>query len=207
MSIFEVIREQVDMVAVADRHLDLARSGNAMKGGCPHPDHADENPSFYVYPDGRFFCHGCRRHGDVVDLWALIKRIKPGIEAALDLASEYEIALPDVDPDLRRKSEAQRTAEDVYAARAGEAHGRLSEHPDVLQWWKRRGFDEELRERFLLGVSEDGAEAIIPFWYRGRVHGLIRRKLQGEPKYVLPKAEEFPHGRRPLFFTGAARGE
>jgi hypothetical protein len=39
------------------------------------------------------------------------------------------------------------------------------------------------------------------------VQGLIRRKLAGKPKYVLPKKEEFPDGRRPLFIPGAARGK
>jgi DNA primase len=37
------------------------------------------------------------------------------------------------------------------------------------------------------------------------VQGLIRRKLVGEPKYVLPKKNEFPYGHRPLFIAGAAR--
>jgi hypothetical protein len=86
-----------------------------------------------------------------------------------------------------------------------EAHERLARHPEVGEWWERRAFDEELCKRFMLGASEDGTAAAIPFWHRGRVHGLIRRKLEGEPKYVLPKREEFPYGHRPLFILGSAR--
>jgi Toprim-like len=86
-----------------------------------------------------------------------------------------------------------------------EAHERLARHPEVGEWWERRAFDEELCKRFMLGASEDGTAAAIPFWHRGRVHGLIRRKLEGEPKYVLPKSEEFPYGHRPLFIPGSAR--
>lgn len=66
-------------------------------------------------------------------------------------------------------------------------------------WWEERGFDGELRERFLLGANENETAAVIPFWNRGRVQGLIRRKLRGEPKYLYPKAEEFPGGYKPLF--------
>jgi hypothetical protein len=69
----------------------------------------------------------------------------------------------------------------------------------VRKWWEERGFGPDLRERFLLGANRDGTEAVIPFWNRGRVVGLIRRKLEGEPKYILPNVEEFPQGYRPLF--------
>ena len=44
---------------------------------------------------------------------------------------------------------------------------------------------------------------MIPFWHRGRVHGLIRRKLEGEPRYILPSAEELPDGHKPLFIPGS----
>ena len=176
-------------------------------GRCPHPDHEDENPSFHVYPDGRFHCYGCGWHGDVTDLWSLVKGVPPGIEAALDLAREYEITLPELGAEAQKNARIRRSLEAQHAAQALEAHERLAHHPEVGEWWERRSFDEELCKRFMLGASEDGTAAAIPFWHRGRVHGLIRRKLEGEPKYVLPKKEEFPYGHRPLFIPGAARGK
>jgi DNA primase len=39
------------------------------------------------------------------------------------------------------------------------------------------------------------------------VQGLIRRKLEGEPRYLYPKAEEFAGGHRPLFIPGSVRPE
>jgi DNA primase len=75
----------------------------------------------------------------------------------------------------------------------------------VAAWWDGRGFGEELRERFLLGTNKDGTAAMIPFWHRGRVKWLIRRKLQGEPKYRYPNLEEFPEGYRPLFIPSPVR--
>ena len=45
MNLFEVIREQVDLVAVADRYLGLVCSGNTVKSRCPYPDHEDKNPT------------------------------------------------------------------------------------------------------------------------------------------------------------------
>jgi hypothetical protein len=43
---------------------DLRRSGDAYKGRCPFPEHADRKPSFAVYPE-RFICFGCDKRGDV----------------------------------------------------------------------------------------------------------------------------------------------
>jgi DNA primase len=205
VSLFEVIREQVDLVAVADRHVDPVRSGSSLKCRCPYPDHEDNNTSFYLYPDSRFFCYGCRRHGDVVDLWALVKGLRPGLEAALDLAQEYGVDLPKTSPEARERAEQRREVEAEYLRQAEKHHEALSLQPHVIEWWEGRGFDEELCKRFMLGASEDGTAAAIPFWHRGRVQGLIRRKLVGEPKYVLPKKNEFPYGHRPLFIAGAAR--
>jgi len=205
MNIFEMLRERIDLSELAGHHTELKPCGKALVGCCPHPEHDDENPSFHVYPEGRFFCYGCRWHGDVTDLWSAVKGLKPGMEAGLDLAREFGVDFPTVSAEDREKAERRRQLEADYLARAQEHHEYLSRHPRVVEWWEGRGFDEELREKFLLGVV--GAEATIPFWNRGRVHGLIRRKLEKDPdrKYLLPNKELFPLGYRPLFIPGRVR--
>jgi DNA primase len=203
VSIFEELREQIDLAELAARYTDLQPSGRALVGCCPNPDHDDEHPSFYVYPEGRYFCHGCRRHGDVTDLWAAVKGLKPGMEAPLDLAKEYGVDLPTASAEAKEEAERRRQHEAEYLKQAEEHHEALLRYPNVAIWWEGRGLDEGLREMFLLGVA--GAEATIPFWNRGRVHGIVRRKLEGEPKYVLPKKEQFPLGYRPLFIPCRVR--
>jgi DNA primase len=199
VSIFEELREQLDLAELAARYTDLQPSRRALVGCCPNPDHDDEHPSFYVYPDARFFCYGCRWHGDVTDLWAAMKGLRPGTEAALDLAREYSVDLPTVSAEAKEKAERRRQQVAEYLKQAEEYHEALLRYPSVVDWWEGRGFYEGLREKFLLGVTDDGHAATIPFWNRGRVHGIVRRKLEGEPKYVLPKKEQFPLGYRPLF--------
>jgi DNA primase len=205
VSIFEELRERVDLAELASRYTDLNPSERTFRGCCPHPEHDDEHPSFHVYPEGRYFCYGCRLHGDVTDLWAAVKGLKPGMEAALDLAREYGVDLPTASPEAKEKAERRRQQEAEYLKQAEEYHEALLRYPSVANWWEGRGFDEGLREKFLLGVAGDGHAATIPFWNRGRVHGIVRRKLEGEPKYVLPKKEEFPSGHRPLFVPGRVR--
>jgi DNA primase len=146
-------------------------------------------------------------HGDVTDLWAAVKGLRPGMQAALDLAKEYGVDLPTASAEAKEEAERRRNLEADYLARAQEHHEALSLHPRVVGWWEGRGFDEGLQEKFLLGVTDDGHAATIPFWNRGRVHGIVRRKLEGEPKYILPKKEELPSGHRPLFVPGTVKGE
>jgi len=205
MSVFERLRECVDLVELATRFTELRPSGNTFCGCCLFPEHQDNTPSFHCYPDQRFHCFGCRRHGDAADLWGAVKGIEPSIEAALDLAQEYGIELPEMDPRDQKRAQERREQEAEYLRGAEACHEALAGHARVGEWWERRGFGKELQERYLLGASRDGAEAVIPFWNRGRVKVLIRRKLEGEPKYVYPRVEEFPEGHRPLFIPAPVR--
>src|SRR4051812_10536114 len=153
MNPFEILREQADLVELAERRTELRQSGKAYVGRCPHPDHEDRNPSFYVYPDRRFYCYGCGRHGDVTDLWAAVNNVEPGIKAALDLAREFGIEPPEVNPEAQRLAEERRRREAEYLEAATRAHYGLREHQSVVKWWQRRGFGEGLRQRFLLGAG------------------------------------------------------
>jgi DNA primase len=199
MSAFEILREQV----MLERLLSVNGSGKAC---CVSPSHQDSNPSIHLYDD-HVHCFSCGFHGDVVDVWAAMRGFGRPIEAALDLAREFDVQLPELDPEARRRLQERRDKEDLYLAQARACHWALEKHPRVCEWWTRRGFGPDLQSRFLLGANKDGTEAVIPFWHRGRVEGLIRRKLEGEPKYILPTVEEFPHGHRPLFIPATLKGE
>jgi len=45
--------------------IHLKRSGNRFVGLCPF--HAEKNPSFFIFPDGRFKCFGCGAYGNGID--------------------------------------------------------------------------------------------------------------------------------------------
>ena len=58
--------ETVSLPAVISRYgVELSRRGRNLIGLCPF--HADKDPSFTVFPDGRFKCFGCGEHGDAAD--------------------------------------------------------------------------------------------------------------------------------------------
>jgi DNA primase len=194
VNVFEILQEQVTLERVLS-------ANSSTKAHCVAPDHQDDDPSMHIYQD-YVHCFACGFHGDVTDVWAAMRGFDKPVEAALDLAREFGIELPEASPEARQKAHEHRDKEDLYHQQAKACHGALARHPHVTEWWEARGFGQELRERFLLGTNKDGTVAVIPFWHRGRVQGLIRRKLTGEPRYVLPRAEEFPDGYRPLFIPG-----
>lgn len=198
MSIFETLRERVPVGDIANQ-CSGTRKGKAR---CVAPGHADDNPSMHIYGD-HVHCYACGFHGDVVALWQVTHGFEHPIEAALDLAREYGVELPEQSLEERKKGEQRRNKEEAYLKQARACHHALDAHPAVREWWEKRGFDEGLRRRLLLGANRDGTEASIPFWHRGRVKGMIRRKLEGKPKYIYPKAEDFPKGSRPLFIPGS----
>jgi DNA primase len=207
MDIFEIIQSELKITEIAGRYTKFKRSGNRSLGCCPLPNHNDSTPSFSVYPDAHAHCYGCGFHGDVIDFWAMLKGLQPGIEAALDLVREYRIQLPDSDSEEQQKADKRRQKEAGYTRQAEVYHQALSSHPNVVAYLEQRGFNEELRRRFLLGANRDGSAVVIPFWNRGRIQGLIRRQLYREPKYILPPKEDFPSGYKSLFIPGSTQGD
>jgi DNA primase len=198
VSIFETLRDHVSVEKVAG-----GRVGEKVL--CPA--HADsKTPNLHIYVD-HVHCFVCGLHADVVALWQVKHGFDRSIDAALDLAREYGVEVPDLSPQTRKEAEERRSKEEMFLKQARVRHHALDTHPNVREWWEKRGFDEELRGRFLLGANRDGTEAVIPFWHKGRVKGLIHRKLEGEPKYIYPRREEFPEGYRPLFIPGPPRDD
>jgi DNA primase len=200
-SVFEVLRDEVPL----ERLLEM---NGSRKASCVA--HDDKNPSLHIFDD-HGYCFACGFHGDVVDVWRVQKEFERPIEAALDLAREYGIRLPEISEKGRDQTEARRAREDELLVLAKTRLSYLDDHPAAREWWEGRGFDARARERFLLGTTEDGKWATIPFWTRGsRIAGTVRRIIEeqeGVPKYKLPKAENFPGGYRPLFIPAAIKGE
>lgn len=197
-SVFDTLREEIPI----DR---LIQPNGQRKASCVSPEHDDADPSMHVFDD-HVHCFSCNFHGDIVDVWAATRGIGKPFDAALDLAKEFSVRLPETSQEGKQRAEARREQETTDGETARHHHEVLEREADasdrVRDWWEGRGFGPELRASLLLGANENGTEAIVPFWNRGRVRGLIRRKLEGEPKYRYPSAEEFFDGCRPLFIPG-----
>jgi DNA primase len=64
VSIFERIKQKLDIVDEIGAVVPLRKSGKAFKGLCPF--HSERTPSFYVFPaTATWRCFGCQEHGDL----------------------------------------------------------------------------------------------------------------------------------------------
>jgi len=198
MSIFDTLRNGVSVEQV---------TGGSVGEKVLCPAHADNNtPNLHIY-EGHVHCYACGFHGDVVALWQVIHGFDRPIEAALNLAQEYGVELPEQSPEARKEAEERRSKEEMYLKHAKECHRALDTHQNVREWWEKRGFGEDVQRLFMLGANRDGTGAVIPYFHRGRILGPIHRKLEGEPKYSNPRREEFPEGHKPLFIPGPLRDD
>lgn len=96
---FSAVKGAIGCERVAEEETALRRVGAHLRGRCPLPDHEDRTPSFCVYPDERGFCpswwcFGCNRGGDVVDLWdAMRGPFRHSVDAMHDLAEHFGLKL------------------------------------------------------------------------------------------------------------------
>jgi DNA primase len=125
-------KEKVSTVDLAERLCspdNMRKVGKERVGRCPLPDHEDKTPSFTVNPEKNvWFCHGCLRSGDVVDL----ARFAWGYEkheltmAAADLLHEFGHPIPERPESWHRKQARQKPIRNgIEAAKIHVARRRL----------------------------------------------------------------------------------
>jgi DNA primase len=109
----DAAKEAVPVIDLADRLIGpagLRRVGKEWAGRCPLPDHEDRSPSFTVNPEKNvWWCHGCLRGGDVVELarlaWGYDQRDAHTVAAMLLMEFGHEV--PQRPPAWYRKQERQ----------------------------------------------------------------------------------------------------
>lgn len=113
----EAIKSVVSCDVLAARETRLRASGPNMVGLCPL--HEEKTPSFYVYagdPSGhhydRWECFGCKRYGDVIDLYqALYGPSNNLVFAMQNMAEHFNIKLWRREDFLDEEELAQERAE------------------------------------------------------------------------------------------------
>jgi len=115
----EAVRAAVPIEVIARRYTELQPLGGKawFTARCPFPDHPDHDPSFYIYPPGRFHCYGCDRGGDVIDLEFHCGSYNELWEAMIALKEEFDVQLPQRRAGWYAKQERQRPIRDELARR------------------------------------------------------------------------------------------
>src|SRR5215211_8117659 len=104
-------KENVPIIELAGRLTspsNLRKIGDTWSANCPLPDHEDKTPSFVIYPESEsWYCYGCLRGGDVVELYRLAKGYdqRDAHTAAAMLLLEFGHEVPKRSPAWFRKQE------------------------------------------------------------------------------------------------------
>lgn len=89
------VKEAVPLAGYAGKLTKLQRSGTVLVGHCPLPGHTDRTPSFTVWSDNNsWWCFGCSRGSDVIDLYYHLHGCSEMWEALVGLSLERGIELP-----------------------------------------------------------------------------------------------------------------
>jgi len=70
-------------------------------------------PGFKIYDDS-FYCFSCEAWGDVTSFWRMKHDLPSNWDAALALAREYNVELPRMDPEARKRYEERRRREETW---------------------------------------------------------------------------------------------
>jgi len=160
------IRNTADIVDIISERVVLKKAGKDFVGLCPF--HSEKTPSFTVSQTKQIYhCFGCGAGGDVFSFVMRHEGISFS-EAAQMLARRYGIDLPTrgMTPEQKKQvSERQqlfdinRRVMEFYQTRlADDAAGKIAR-----AYLKKRGFTQEVINRFGIGYAPDGWDTLIRF--------------------------------------------
>jgi CHC2 zinc finger len=174
-TVIEAAKEKVATKDLADLlcgPAKMQRIGEEWVARCPLPEHEDKTPSFTVNPvKNLWFCHGCLRGGDVVELARFAWRYDKHevAMAAADLLHEFGHEIPQRPASWFRKQERQRPVRDaINRARFDHLRRRLFRY---------------FFESSLLRIEDPGereAEAAVLWDVTGPLAQMVLERLRGE---------------------------
>lgn len=147
------LRENNDIISVAQSYVELKRSGSTYSCRCPF--HSEKSPSCHFYQStNSFYCFGCGVGGDVITFIRLIENLD-FMDAVGFLAQRAGMALPDEKSDDSSKKrlrmyEMNREAGKFFHRQLFSPEGRAG-----LDYLLGRGLTEHTIKRFGLGYAAD----------------------------------------------------
>ncbi len=157
-----LIKERIPIVELINRFVPLRQVGNRFVAPCPF--HQETKPSFNVTPDGRFYCFGCQKTGDIFTFWMEYHGVSFK-EALEQLAGEAGVTLQkkfsQANKQEVQKAKEQRSKREqlMHMYRLAKNHFASNLAGDVGKecraYMQKRGISDELMKRFGLGWARD----------------------------------------------------
>ena len=163
----ELIKQRISIVDLIGRYIPLRQMGNRFVAPCPF--HQETKPSFNVTPDGRFYCFGCQKSGDIFTFMMEYHGLsfrdaleQLSQEAGVDLAA---FGPRRQHPGAARQKNRKKDLLLMYRLAQGHFVANL-EGPDgaaCRKYMAERGISLELARRFGLGWAKDGWHDLASF--------------------------------------------
>lgn len=152
MTIFDFMRNRVDILDVIGSYVSLKRVGSYFKGSCPF--HKEADASFTISPSKQiFFCFGCKKNGDSIGFIAEIEQVTQ-MEAVTYLAEKWKIELPQDLVSAKLQSGLSQS-KDIYILAhqvvASFCHSELAQKPEALDYLRQRGISDASIKNFSIG--------------------------------------------------------
>ncbi|MDP3919716.1 MAG: DNA primase [Candidatus Omnitrophota bacterium] len=162
--IVDEVQAANDIVEVINQYAPLKRSGRNLKACCPF--HQEKTASFMVSPEKQIYhCFGCGVGGDVFGFLMRYENMTFP-EALRRLADQAGISLPEVS---RKSEEGPSESEKLYeiyrlaAKFYRECFMKTDEGRQAREYFKNRGFDENVASEFEVGWAPDGWKNLFEF--------------------------------------------
>lgn len=163
----ELIKQRISIVDLIGRYIPLRQMGNRFVAPCPF--HQETKPSFNVTPDGRFYCFGCQKSGDIFTFMMEYHGLsfrdaleQLSQEAGVDLAA---FGPRRQHPGAARQKNRKKDLLLMYRLAQGHFVANL-EGPDgaaCRKYMAERGISPELARCFGLGWAKDGWHDLASF--------------------------------------------
>lgn len=175
------VRDRVDIEEVVNDYVTLKKKGQNLWACCPF--HQEKTPSFSISPAKQIYkCFGCGKAGDPIQFIMDIEGIG-FIEAIRHLATKYGIEIEEEIPKDPEAIQAYNEKESLYIAlnfarEFFQENLRTEEGQSIgLSYFKERGFNPAIIEKFQLGYAMDSWEQL-----------LVQAKKSGFETEILLKA-------------------
>jgi hypothetical protein len=179
----------------------LRRAGRNLQALCPL--HGDTNPSFTVFPDGRFKCFGCGAMGSILDFYMAVRKVTHLPTAVEQLAGLLGFApgvgLPPVLP-TRPAAPPPPPPAPIPESVVEECHRRLMDDPRRLAWLQHhKGLPLAIIEDARLGLGTGPA-------YRGGIRYTIPIMAEDDHATYVDLRGYRPRGKPKMLPWSAGRG-
>ena len=148
---------RIDIVDVIQERVPLKKAGRDWSARCPF--HDERSPSFTVSPAKQFYhCFGCGAHGSAIGFLINYDRLEFP-DAVEELANRIGLQVP---YEGGRDAPREDTSELFLLLESATLFYRrqLGISPAARAYFRERGLDDDILERFRLGYAPDGWDAL-----------------------------------------------